>query len=250
MGELLAPPELHGLWVGILQQDQKPLSEAEWVDDIENSNNTFPLYKKLAFSPRPDFPLCFYFQVSQPGHCWHLRPDNSVVGSVLCNVKSLATSLASACWVPVVSPFPHPHPPSCDNQRCPLGAKITPGCESLFTGYSLKVVSQGWLLHRSPGKRHEREREQCLELWLIPFEQRIQSLHFLVPSPSKPAEALQSLRGPPKPGHRSKIRQCSPVFKCPGVMKFQVWIPLLAHSWSVTLGELLNISESGVFSAL
>ena len=145
-GELLAPPELHGLWVGILQQDQKPLSEAEWVDDIENSNNTFPLYKKLAFSPRPDFPLCFYFQVSQPGHCWHLRPDNSVMGSVLCNVKSLATSLASACWVPVVSPFPPP--PSCDNQRCPLGAKITQVMNHCVTVWEWWAKGDYFIIHQ------------------------------------------------------------------------------------------------------
>lgn len=140
MGELLAPPELHGLWVGILQQDQKPLPEAEWVDDIENSNNTFPLYKKLAFSPRPDFPLCFHFQVSQPGHCWHLRPDNSVVGSVLCNVKSSATSLASACWVPVVSPFPPTPPPKLWQQP-----EMSPGSQN----YPRLWITVYWLQFES-----------------------------------------------------------------------------------------------------
>lgn len=51
--------------------------------------------RKLACSLRPELPLCFYPTISQPWCSRRSGPDNLCLGTLLCSVKSSATSMAS-----------------------------------------------------------------------------------------------------------------------------------------------------------
>lgn len=72
------------------------------------------------------------------------------------------------------------------------------------------------------------------------FRRRTRNVHWHTPSPK--GKVFRTPSGSARPVSRSETRPCGLVFKSPGVRKFWVWIPVLPHSWSVSLGRLLKIS--------